>query len=322
MLNSGQILTKLFETHDPVSGILVAPDALPTGAIWLDGVLSVTPVSVVNIATGLYKATLTLPDISTTSCIDLQITLSIAGVEYSGIVYTGTTFFDAVGAELSSVRSKTDLLTFTGNDLKATLDGETVSVADKTGFELTAAYNAAKSAASATSITNLDGKIDLVKAKTDLLTFTNTDLRVTLDGEKVTVSAIDDGVITDLAIAEGALAIDLASLGLEDRFQALTDQLTSLATALTTLQNMVVVRGPGADEVTLTFKSLSNVAIPDADVWITADVSGHNVVAGPLQTNSDGKVTFLLDHGASYYYWFQKDGMNSLRAQYFIAKRD
>jgi hypothetical protein len=79
--------------------------------------------------------------------------------------------------------------------------------------------------------------------------------------------------------------------------------------------------GPGADEVTLTFTNLG-VGIADADVWVSTDAAGDTVVAGTKQTNSSGEVTFLLDDGETYYAWMQKDGVESIRAQSFVADAD
>jgi hypothetical protein len=79
--------------------------------------------------------------------------------------------------------------------------------------------------------------------------------------------------------------------------------------------------GPGADNVTLHFES-NGVDIADADVWITSDAEGATTVAGTLQTNSDGNVTFLLDDENTYYVWMQKDGENSIKGDPFTAEAD
>jgi len=48
--------------------------------------------------------------------------------------------------------------------------------------------------------------------------------------------------------------------------------------------------------------------IADADVWITSDLAGSNVIASG-RTNQSGKVTFFLDAG-TVYVWRQKSGWN------------
>ena len=71
-------------------------------------------------------------------------------------------------AGIAAIKAQTDKLQFTTeNDVKATLDGETVTVStnqDKTGYSLTSAYDAAKTAANQETA-------DAIKAKTDKLTF-------------------------------------------------------------------------------------------------------------------------------------------------------
>ena len=80
--------------------------------------------------------------------------------------------------------------------------------------------------------------------------------------------------------------------------------------------------GSGADTVTITIRDLSSNPIPDSDVWITSDAAGNVVVAGTRQTDSNGRVVFLLDAGATYYLWSQKDGYNSNRGVQFVAVAD
>ena len=99
-------------------------------------------------------------------------------------------------ASIAAIKSQTDKFSFAGTgpyDVKATLDGETVSVGDKTGFSLTSAYDRAKNALSYTEYTAPDNtSISAIKAKTDLLSFTGTDVKATLDGETVVVATNQD----------------------------------------------------------------------------------------------------------------------------------
>lgn len=81
------------------------------------------------------------------------------------------------------------------------------------------------------------------------------------------------------------------------------------------------VSGPGADFVTITIVAEGN-PVSDADVWITTDAEGTNLIAGTVQTDGNGKFRFLLDHGAQYYLWMQKDGVAPILGQLFTAQRD
>lgn len=79
--------------------------------------------------------------------------------------------------------------------------------------------------------------------------------------------------------------------------------------------------GSGADLVTLTIKK-DGIGLPDAQVWVSSDSTGNTVVAGTKLTNSEGKVSFLLDAGSTYYLWMQKDGVNPILGQSFVAIAD
>lgn len=60
-------------------------------------------------------------------------------------------------------------------------------------------------------------------------------------------------------------------------------------------------------DYTLT-NSLTGLPIADADVWVTSDAGGTNVLASG-RTNASGVVTFMLDAG-TVYIWRQKSGWN------------
>lgn len=65
--------------------------------------------------------------------------------------------------------------------------------------------------------------------------------------------------------------------------------------------------GAIAWDYTLT-NSLTGLPIADADVWITSDVGGLNVLASG-RTNASGVVSFMLDAG-TIFVWRQKSGWN------------
>jgi hypothetical protein len=66
--------------------------------------------------------------------------------------------------------------------------------------------------------------------------------------------------------------------------------------------------GTGATRVVYTLTdSGTGLPISDADIWITTDIAGTNVIAGG-RTDALGRVTVWLDSGVTYYVWRQKDG--------------
>ena len=65
----------------------------------------------------------------------------------------------------------------------------------------------------------------------------------------------------------------------------------------------------GAGAVTFVYTLTSSVdgtPIDEADVWVTSDIAGANILASG-RTDLAGQVTFYLDVGTQYF-WRQKDG--------------
>jgi len=65
--------------------------------------------------------------------------------------------------------------------------------------------------------------------------------------------------------------------------------------------------GAGALSTTIYTKDSSGLPLDGAEVWITTDSAGTNVVAGTLCSDAAGLTTFMLDAG-SYYVWRQLAG--------------
>lgn len=80
--------------------------------------------------------------------------------------------------------------------------------------------------------------------------------------------------------------------------------------------------GTGANSCTMSITDQSLNPIAGARVWITIDAAGKTVVAGTLDTDSSGRVTFLLNAGSLYYLWMTAVGENSIEGQAFTAVAD
>ena len=55
-------------------------------------------------------------------------------------------------------------------------------------------------------------------------------------------------------------------------------------------------------------KQNSATPIADATVYVTTDIDGLLIVAGPKLTDANGKVIFYLNKSTSYYFWRSKGG--------------
>jgi hypothetical protein len=173
------------------------------------------------------------------------------------------------------------------------------------------------------------GRIDLlvdgIKAKTDVIPADPaTETNVNANETKIDLVLVDTGAIkaktdnlpsdpADQSAVEAAItaataplatAADLATTdGKVD--DILEDTGTTIPAILATLSG----EGAGSTPNEITLSDGTN-PIADADVWVTTDSAGTNIIAGTLQTNSLGKVTFMLDTDVTYYLWVQKDGWN------------
>ena len=144
-----------------------------------------------------------------------------------------------------------------------------------------------------------------------------------LDGSADTV--IELGIKLDSVLIDGMVQSKTIPTG-TDRARFISIQLpvkvgTQVEVTARVFDVSEEISGSGADEVTITI-SKDGSPVADADVWITNDSAGSNVVAGTKQTDSNGDVIFLLDHGATYYLFMQKDGCEPIIGQAFVASRD
>ncbi len=69
------------------------------------------------------------------------------------------------------------------------------------------------------------------------------------------------------------------------------------------------VIGPGSIEFTVTINDDMAAPLDGAEVWVSTDSAGTNVIAGTLNTNASGQATFLLDAG-DYFLWVVHSGYN------------
>jgi hypothetical protein len=99
-------------------------------------------------------------------------------------------------------------------------------------------------------------------------------------------------------------AIGLATANLDTQLTAI---LEDTSTTIPGLINADSGAGAISHVYTLT-DSVDGTPIDGAEVWVTTDAAGVNVVASGT-TNSSGIVTFMLDAG-TYYFWRRRSGYN------------
>lgn len=75
------------------------------------------------------------------------------------------------------------------------------------------------------------------------------------------------------------------------------------------LRNPVNNVGAGSVSYTVTVTKADTTPIAGAQVWVSTDSDGANVIAGARTTNALGQAAFLLDPGP-YFLWVTDDGFN------------
>ena len=219
-----------------------------------------------------------------------QTSLDAAKTSIDGLPVSVRTEMEGAGHSVASIKSKTDSLTFTNNDVRATLDGEnvttddasrTASKADVSALASQTSVDNVKTAvdarASQTSLdaakTSIDGlpvsvrtemegaghSVASIKSKTDSLTFTNNDVRATLDGENVTT----DGASRTASKADVSALASQASV---DAVKTVVDAIPSSVPSADDIKTALEADGT---KLSAAKDKLDDITITGGDVKVT-----------------------------------------------------
>src|ERR1700728_2867362 len=101
-VQSAQSVTVLFTTRVFATGVGTNADSLPTGTLYLNGTSNAATVTVTNISTGLYKATVPLPTLAAADEVELLIAATVSTIADSAVVWADTKDFVASSGVVSS----------------------------------------------------------------------------------------------------------------------------------------------------------------------------------------------------------------------------
>ena len=231
---------------------------------------------------------------------------------------------DIIEEMVTDIKAKTDLLQFSiTNDVKATLDSETVTLTD--GSIVSAKYangaiNAAVFAndvipafqsglATDTLLETVDGKVDTIQAKTDLLQFSLTnDVKATLDNEQVIPadSSISEAkfasdAISDRVVASTAVTKIQTGLATQDLLQDVDDEVDAIAavTSQFTFGATGVIATLNGEKVTVSVNEdktgysviEDNIDSVADSVWASADRSLTDKAGFSLSSSGNSSVS-------------------------------
>ena len=89
-VKSGQSVTVEFVTANPTTGAAADASSTPTGTLYVNGVANAASVTVTNQATGVYKASVTLPTLASGDLVAIRISATVATIAGEGIVWQDT----------------------------------------------------------------------------------------------------------------------------------------------------------------------------------------------------------------------------------------
>lgn len=89
-VRSAQSVTKVFTTRNFSTGAAANADSTPAGTLYVNGTADAAAVTVTNLATGVYKASVTLPTLAVGDIVDLRIAATVNSVSDSGVIWSDT----------------------------------------------------------------------------------------------------------------------------------------------------------------------------------------------------------------------------------------
>lgn len=231
-------------------------------------------------------------------------------IKTNPVVNAGTITFPA-GATLAS----------TTNITAGTISAVGAGGIAAASFAVNAIDSAAIAASAVTELqTGLATATELaaVKAKTDLInTASFWAGAFTIDSTKVYADAIAGSVVKEIADNSSGgggapTAADIAAA----MFTVNTGETYASADANSVVKQIAdnavgsgSVIGPGSIAFTVALVDTMTNPLDGAEVWVSTDEAGSNVIAGTLHTDAFGIATFMLDAG-TYYFWVSHSGYN------------
>jgi hypothetical protein len=232
-------------------------------------------------------------------------------------------FFTATGAipvAINVLATNTDPstdVTQTGDSfaiVKAGGTGDNVAIKAKTdtlpaspaaigsAMTLTGAYDAAKTAATQASVDDLPTNAELATALGTIPP------APTPPSATIVADAVWDEALAGHVVAGSAGAGLFGASAAGDPWSTIVPGAYAPGTAGQKF-GTVAVAGAGAIFWTYTLNnSATGLPLADADIWVSTDIAGMNVVASG-RTNQSGVARFFLDAG-QVYVWCQKSGFN------------
>lgn len=91
-VQTGDTVTQVFTTSNPSTGVSSDADSLPTGTLWIDGVIDSATVTISDVAgTGRYAFSVTMPALTSKQRVQVIVSATISGFACDGEVWNDQT---------------------------------------------------------------------------------------------------------------------------------------------------------------------------------------------------------------------------------------
>lgn len=233
MHKTGETVTVQFCVSDPDTAGLVDADSAPTGTLVLNGVDNAATVTVTNLATGIYRAAVTLPTLTDGDELQLRIAATVGGVDGGGVVWQGygvtqrpadvlAAMPTSIAAAVAAVQSGTTVTVRRGDALTVVITG-LGSLAGRTKLWFTAKTDRAHPDTSALFLIEETAGLVTINGATAVTAANGTltvddesagDITITLAGvETAKLPEVDNGVYdVQILTADGPRTLTDATL--------------------------------------------------------------------------------------------------------------
>lgn len=315
-------------TFNAATGAAQNADSTPTLTVTgqTSGDLAANLSVATNPATGLYRWTYTVASGATVEPVRFDVSAVIAASTFAlstftqVVDFTSATWTTADASHLTAVFNKLPANNIADETLVlaaiAALNNLSSAGAQAAAVAALTAYSATKVSDIPTSAANAAAAAAQVTTDHGAGSYTRNTEPPTAATNAAAVAA---QITTDHGVGSYVNTGGAAPTAVEIR-EEIDANSTQLQQIITDIGSIGGAVGPGEDPVMIRWRDNNGDPVADGDVWITnmADV----VIAGTVQTNSEGEYTFLLTYDVHYKLWAQKDGVNSILGEEFTASAD
>lgn len=204
-VQSGQSITVIFTTRTFSSGAATNATGTPAGTLYLNGTVNGATVTVTNVTTGIYTASVTLPTLAVKDEVELVIAATVAGVSDNAVIWGDSkdVLVDSSGdvtfnnTSIATVTSVTNAVTANTTQLA----GQTVTAAAGVTFPTSVASPTNITAGTITTTTNLTN----APTAGDFTTAMKTSLNASTPASVTTVTGNVNGSVGSVFGAVGSV---------------------------------------------------------------------------------------------------------------------